>query len=138
MVTGRHRIIQAGYSVEQQREVFEFVASSDLGYLQVSGSQLKQDFLGLPHCTLPETDSLLFSLHIRSLILLTFPCSSYFLLSLPRFPAPALSAALPDSVSPCSVCRMLSAVLMCLTRSEERRVGKECASMCRSRWSPYH
>ena len=23
-------------------------------------------------------------------------------------------------------------------RSEERRVGKECASMCRSRWSPYH
>ena len=25
-----------------------------------------------------------------------------------------------------------------LMRSEERRVGKECASMCRSRWSPYH
>ena len=25
-----------------------------------------------------------------------------------------------------------------LLRSEERRVGKECASMCRSRWSPYH
>ena len=25
-----------------------------------------------------------------------------------------------------------------LRRSEERRVGKECASMCRSRWSPYH
>ena len=25
-----------------------------------------------------------------------------------------------------------------LGRSEERRVGKECASMCRSRWSPYH
>src|SRR3546814_15734643 len=23
-------------------------------------------------------------------------------------------------------------------RSEERRVGKECVSMCRSRWSPYH
>jgi hypothetical protein len=23
-------------------------------------------------------------------------------------------------------------------RSEERRVGKECRSMCRSRWSPYH
>ena len=27
---------------------------------------------------------------------------------------------------------------MTLVRSEERRVGKECASMCRSRWSPYH
>ena len=24
------------------------------------------------------------------------------------------------------------------TRSEERRVGKECAILCRSRWSPYH
>ena len=26
----------------------------------------------------------------------------------------------------------------CLERSEERRVGKECARKCRSRWSPYH
>src|SRR3546814_18863227 len=25
-----------------------------------------------------------------------------------------------------------------LFRSEERRVGKECVSTCRSRWSPYH
>src|SRR3546814_8134857 len=25
-----------------------------------------------------------------------------------------------------------------LWRSEERRVGKECVSPCRSRWSPYH
>ena len=24
------------------------------------------------------------------------------------------------------------------TRSEERRVGKECLRLCRSRWSPYH
>ena len=23
-------------------------------------------------------------------------------------------------------------------RSEERRVGKECVSLCRSRWAPYH
>src|SRR3546814_3448447 len=26
----------------------------------------------------------------------------------------------------------------CRNRSEERRVGKECVSTCRSRWSPYH
>src|SRR3546814_11111891 len=26
----------------------------------------------------------------------------------------------------------------CCMRSEERRVGKECVSTCRSRWSPYH
>src|SRR3546814_20748107 len=25
-----------------------------------------------------------------------------------------------------------------IQRSEERRVGKECVSTCRSRWSPYH
>ena len=25
-----------------------------------------------------------------------------------------------------------------LARSEERRVGKECSELCRSRWSPYH
>src|SRR3546814_18331653 len=30
-------------------------------------------------------------------------------------------------------------LLICSTRrSEERRVGKECVSTCRSRWSPYH
>src|SRR3546814_2824356 len=27
---------------------------------------------------------------------------------------------------------------MLTMRSEERRVGKECVSTCRSRWSPYH
>src|SRR3546814_5409663 len=34
-----------------------------------------------------------------------------------------IGAYLPDGVGP---------------RSEERRVGKECVSTCRSRWSPYH
>src|SRR3546814_18365878 len=39
---------------------------------------------------------------------------------------------------------LASAFLACLIavpgalRSEERRVGKECVSTCRSRWSPYH
>src|SRR3546814_6753727 len=34
---------------------------------------------------------------------------------------------------------MLSArVSLLVARSEERRVGKECVSTCRSRWSPYH
>src|SRR3546814_14031944 len=30
------------------------------------------------------------------------------------------------------------AFLLGLARSEERRVGKECVSTCRSGWSPYH
>src|SRR3546814_17965125 len=29
-------------------------------------------------------------------------------------------------------------LLFIATRSEERRVGQECVSTCRSRWSPYH
>src|SRR3546814_4086413 len=33
---------------------------------------------------------------------------------------------------------IFSATVMCGNRSEERRVGKECVSTCRSRWSPYH
>src|SRR3546814_18078789 len=28
--------------------------------------------------------------------------------------------------------------ITCFERSEESRVGKECVSTCRSRWSPYH
>src|SRR3546814_7699676 len=31
-----------------------------------------------------------------------------------------------------------AAVPVTAGRSEERRVGKECVSTCRSRWSPYH
>src|SRR3546814_4479792 len=39
----------------------------------------------------------------------------------------------PDiEVTPASVQASLN------TRSEERRVGKECVSTCRSRWSQYH
>src|SRR3546814_11945024 len=34
--------------------------------------------------------------------------------------------------------RHASNVAVILLRSEERRVGKECVSTCRSRWSPYH
>src|SRR3546814_16697351 len=32
----------------------------------------------------------------------------------------------------------LCALLSLVQRSEERRVGKECVSTCRSRWSPDH
>src|SRR3546814_13346819 len=33
---------------------------------------------------------------------------------------------------------LMSLPLSMRFRSEERRVGKECVSTCRSRWSPYH
>src|SRR3546814_12911469 len=32
----------------------------------------------------------------------------------------------------------MTVVSIQLFRSEERRVGKECVSTCKSRWSPYH
>src|SRR3546814_19035524 len=35
--------------------------------------------------------------------------------------------------------KSLPGMMMAMVRrSEERRVGKECVSTCRSRWSPYH
>src|SRR3546814_17700681 len=34
--------------------------------------------------------------------------------------------------------RELPRIALSLPRSEERRVGKECVSTCRSRWAPYH
>src|SRR3546814_4872202 len=49
------------------------------------------------------------------------------------------SAALPGKLLHVNVlgCTMFAAVSGS-SRSEERRVGKECVSTCRSRWSPYH
>src|SRR3546814_13550540 len=38
--------------------------------------------------------------------------------------------------SECTIVLRCSSVAT--TRSEERRVGKECVSTCRLRWSPYH
>src|SRR3546814_18247949 len=32
----------------------------------------------------------------------------------------------------------IAEALLATARPEERRVGKECVSTCRSRWSPYH
>src|SRR3546814_12128024 len=42
--------------------------------------------------------------------------------------------AIPFSVRP----ELVEGPFFSATRSEERRVGKECVSTCRSRWSPSH
>ena len=52
----------------------------------------------------------------------------------------------PRGVGKTSMARILAKAWNCLQgegampcgRSEERRVGKECHVVCRSRWSPYH
>ena len=33
---------------------------------------------------------------------------------------------------------LIGYLVLLIIRSEERRVGKECLRLCRSRWSPYH
>src|SRR3546814_2312408 len=43
----------------------------------------------------------------------------------------------PVQVSPEVGDQLLAAIEADPARSEERRVGKECVSTCRSRWSPY-
>src|SRR3546814_13509536 len=40
--------------------------------------------------------------------------------------------------TPCSRKQIRPDLALDQYRSEERRVGKECVSTCRSRWSPYH
>ena len=37
----------------------------------------------------------------------------------------------------CKLITMTLATMGVASRSEERRVGKECTEQCRSRWSPY-
>src|SRR3546814_14737342 len=59
-----------------------------------------------------------------------------------RFPTPeALAAADPEEVEEIirstGFFRAKTRSLLGMARSEERRVGKECVSTCRSRWSPY-
>src|SRR3546814_12211311 len=44
---------------------------------------------------------------------------------------PIIFTKVPESVI------AAGADILMASRSEERRVGKECVSMCRSRWSPY-
>src|SRR3546814_6961002 len=42
------------------------------------------------------------------------------------------------SLEPVTLLKVTESKAWQADRSEERRVGKECVSTCRSRWSPYH
>src|SRR3546814_12874945 len=58
-------------------------------------------------------------------------------------PRAVRSSAMAFSASPASYLDLMEfhgtgLVGATIERSEERRVGKECVSTCRSRWSPYH
>src|SRR3546814_4765497 len=65
-------------------------------------------------------------------------CSSDLPCSTPPTSTASTRPAVSDRPKPCSA-RSLAKPQGCATgRSEERRVGNECVSTCRSRWSPYH
>src|SRR3546814_19635807 len=51
-----------------------------------------------------------------------------------KFPLPRLAPAILPWIDG----RTSLGEIQTTLRSEERRVGKECVSTCRSRWSPYH
>src|SRR3546814_15909611 len=59
-----------------------------------------------------------------------------FAVSLFLIPGLALAAAIPDP--PPIDAKSYALMDYDSGRSEERRVGKECGSTCRSRWWPYH
>ena len=61
------------------------------------------------------------------------------LLEIDRAEQERMDAMLPRMMEAAGVTEELKARdPMRWVRSEERRVGKECTSWCRSRWSPYH
>src|SRR3546814_20532179 len=52
--------------------------------------------------------------------------------------ASALTSGLSSSIAISAIVSIIVGSFVYAFRSEERRVGKECVSTCRSRWSPYH
>ena len=58
----------------------------------------------------------------------------------PNVPEEWLRKALEKNLSPEDLAKLkaMNWDELMETRSEERRVGKECLCWCRSRWSPYH
>ena len=59
----------------------------------------------------------------------------------PVCPQTIVEGRLPDVMLPVwftNSLEVVSSYVQDQSRSEERRVGKECLRLCRSRWSPYH
>ena len=66
-----------------------------------------------------------------------FALAQYSSLCRQRAPSPVAQLETSYQSNP-AFRRVASAVSYRSARSEERRVGKECVRLCRSRWSPYH
>src|SRR3546814_2887610 len=84
----------------------------------VCSSDLRRSWLGQQRALSPSTLLTYWALIVAYLLLVLFLMSRTLALVLGYFRGPAF--------------------VILLVRSAERRVGKECVSTCRSRWSPYH
>src|SRR3546814_20822583 len=49
-----------------------------------------------------------------------------------------IRSQIPNSIRMIVQMVIIASLVIVVDRSEERRVGKECVSTCRSRWSPYN
>src|SRR3546814_11407308 len=84
-----------------------------------------------PRCNYPTTrveDQWIGSLGINMIVSFTLLVAVIGVGFTVTYPDPPVTTLLVIAV----------AVAALFPRSEERRVGKECVSSCRSRWSPYH
>ena len=93
------------------------------------------------------TESMFFGLSLRQFIFSALACGvavGLFFLLRPHFGTETLSWVCILGASPFAMMGfvkyngMTAEQFVWAWRSEERRVGKECLRLCRSRWSPYH
>src|SRR3546814_2520490 len=84
---------------------------------------------GVQTCALPILNEILRRTHLPGE---TTDWLSSFSWALPAVILVGVWAGMPQTTI------ALLAGLQSIQRSEERRVGKECVSTCRSRWSQYH
>src|SRR3546814_14679694 len=89
----------------------------------------------LPSLPTPDTDWAREWSHMAAAgQVMTFGVPGFFT---PRFPPPAFAERqTPEAVSFYDTAPLAATLDRLVDRSEARRVGKECVSTCRSRWSP--
>src|SRR3546814_2311983 len=107
------------------------VCSSDLAYHFVVTGASEKEIATL----VDRAEKAGLEVHLATLMIVMNGTDALFAGSkAPLLDQPAVDA---EFAAICAI-KVRSTHLTNVHRSEERRVGKECVSTCRSRWSPYH